>query len=348
MSTADPLVGHTVGRFKVESYLMDEQLGKVYAARQLPGNELVTLKVVHPHLAENREVMGRFGREMLASATINHPNTVQMLDFGDHRGVFHFIVFEGIDARTVREDLDANGPMRAERAAHIAAQVCRAMTAAHHEGIVHRNLNSSTILLLNNVLEGDYVKVRDFGFARLENEGGGEGLTAVGARVGTTAYMAPEYITENIVDPRGDLYALGVLMFEMVTGQPPFTGRAGEVLEMHVSEPVPRPSSKVAGIPGWFDEIVLKLLEKEPELRTGSAADLLQALQGATKRRLESPHLTQLDEQAAITRRQTASSAPLITPARIAVALGMLILVGAVGMVLVTVAALLLAGSTTP
>lgn len=348
MSTSDPLVGHTVGRYRVESYLMDEQLGKVYAARQLPGNELVTLKVVHPHLSEDREVMGRFGREMLASATINHPNTVQMLDFGDHRNVFHFIVFEAIDARTIREDLDAKGPMRADRVASIVAQVCRAMTAAHHEGIVHRNLGSTTVLLLNNVLEGDYVKVRDFGFARLENEAGDAGLTAVGARVGSNTYMAPEYITENLVDPRGDLYALGILMFEMVTGAPPYTGRAGDVMEAHISAPIPRPSERVGGIPAWFDDIVLKLLQKEPEDRMGSAADLLQALQSATQRRLESPHLTRLDEQATITRRKTASSGPLITPARIAVVLGMMILVGAVGMVIVTVAALLLAGTPGP
>lgn len=277
-ASPDSLVGHTVGRFVVDGYVGEEQLGKVYSATEPAANRSVTLKVLNPALVNNYEGAGRFQREMLASATVaEHPNAVAMLDFGDHRGIFHYLVMEAFDARSLGDDITA-GPMDPDRVARIAYQIASVLNTAHQSQIVHRNLTPENILLLNNV-KGDYVKVRDFGMSRmLDPEQAGEVLTSAGARVGTVTYQAPEYIEGGRVDPRGDLYALGILMYEMLAGQPPFRGKKSAVIEQHCDGPVPRPSAEAKNVPPWLDDLVFSLLAKEPEDRPRDGGSVMQAI----------------------------------------------------------------------
>ncbi len=292
-TSQDPLVGHTLaGKYVIEQLIREEGLGKVYDASILPQRVPVNIKVLHPHLVEDKESFGRFGREMLATAAVNHPNSVRMLDFGEHRGIFHFIVLERLWARSLAQELATRGALSVTRVCHIAAQVASALTAAHGENIVHRNLSSNNVLLLENAIGGDFVKIRDFGMSRLNDDRGesDDDISGVDTRVGSASYMAPEYIDLGLVDARTDLYALGVLMFEMLTGEVPFTGRVGDVLEAHVRVVPPPPSAKVP-CPTWLDALVGALLEKDPLMRPRSAAEVLMALQRGTGSRLDPPEL---------------------------------------------------------
>ena len=293
-SKTDPLVGHTLaGKYVIEALVHEEGLGKVYDAVILPARQPVSVKVLHPNLVEDKEAFGRFGREMMATAAIQHPNTVEMLDFGEHRGIFHFIVLERFPARSLAEELGIWKQLSVDRATHIAAQIASALITAHSENIVHRNLVPENILLLDTAVGGDFVKIRDFGFSRLHDAEGNvdDDISDVTTRVGTVSYMAPEYIDAGIVDPRGDLYALGILLYEMLTGAPPFVGRQGEVLEAHLRDIPPPPSSR-ATVPLWLDELVAHLLEKDLLDRPRHAAEVLTALQRGTRKRLDPPQLS--------------------------------------------------------
>lgn len=292
-STTDPLVGHTLaGRYVIEGLVREEGLGKVYDAVLLPARQPISVKVLHPNLVEDKEAFGRFGREMMATAAIQHPNTIEMLDFGEHRGIFHFIVLERFQARSLGEELGVWKQLPVDRVASIAAQIASALITAHGENIVHRNLTSDNVLLLDNAIDGDFVKIRDFGMARLHDAEGNvdDDISDVTTRVGTVSYMAPEYIDTGMVDPRGDLYALGCLMYEMLTGAPPFVGRQGEVLEAHMRDVPPPPSSRVP-VPLWMDALVATLLEKDPLKRPRNAAEVLTALQRGSGKRLDPPQL---------------------------------------------------------
>lgn len=288
----DPLVGHRLaGKYLIERLVGSEELGQVYDALLLPQNDPVLVKVLHPHLVEDPEAFARFGREMLATAAVNHPNTVAMLDFGDHNGLFYYLVLEHLDARPLQEVMKRER-LSIYRVCHIGAQVASALSAAHREGIVHRNLNPSNILLLTNSPQGDYVKIRDFGLAKItEGEGSDEALTDVGMRLGHIEYMAPEYIREGTVAPSIDLYALGVLLYHMATSETPFKGLAPLVMDKHLSSRPPRASDVDPEVPDWLDKLILALLEKEPHHRLRNAAEVLQELQRGTGKRLDPPAL---------------------------------------------------------
>lgn len=257
------------GRFFVEQKIGEELLGSVYMARDQQSGAYVHVKVLHPHFAANQEKFARFGREITATQMVKHPNTVNVVAWGEHDDV-RYLVLEAIEAHSLADEL-ANGPMDADRAALITAQITAAVGAAHQEGIVHRNLSPHNVLLLDNV-EGDYVKVRDFGLSKLDADDGGDDgqLTQVGARVGNTHYMAPEYIEEGKVHPKGDVYAVGGLLYHMLCGAPPYEGRAGQVLTAHVANPVPVPSRARPELPAWCDDIVGRMMGKHPNERPGA------------------------------------------------------------------------------
>lgn len=306
MSTEDPLIGYNLGgRFLVERHLETEWLGKVYAARTRRG-ELVRIKVLDPALTDDHETLERFGREMLATASVEHAHTVRMIDFGEH-SVFHYLVFEYLVADTLREALQRDGTFSPERVVRVAAQICEALTAAHAQSIVHRNLTPDAVLLLRNVAHGDYVKVKDFGLAKLRDDHlDAGGLTAVGTRVGNPRYMAPEYIEDGHVDPRGDLYALGCMMYEMLVGTSPFDSPSvAQVLDAQVEQPAPRVSRSVK-VPRWLDDFVDRLLAKDPRGRFGNADLALQALEDGIGVALRPPDLLPFNTQGAVPERMVA------------------------------------------
>lgn len=271
----DHMVGQVLGgRYALRELLAAEELGHVYAAIGPEGP--VDVKLLAPLAHQSPERMGRFFRELIASAALHHPNCVTMLDFGEE-GVFHYAVFEHLTGERLSAAL-ARGPLPAARTAEVALGIARALGAAHAEGILHRNLHPGNVQLL----EGGGVKVRDFGLCRLEEAEGDQKLTAKGTRVGRPEYMSPEYVKYFDVGPRGDLYALGLLCWEMLVGRPPFTGAAEAVLKLQADVAVPPPSEIVAGVPPWLDAVVTSLCEKGRNRRPADAAAVIAAIEKGT------------------------------------------------------------------
>lgn len=327
----DSLPGQTLAnRYQVLEKIGEEMLGRVYKARDLQSDRLVSLKVLHPYLTENVEKVRRFAREITVTSSIRHPNTVQVLDYGEH-GAQHFFVLEYLRG-TPLEDLLKEGPLPFERAVAVAAQIASAMDAAHAQGAVHRNLNPQNVLLLDNA-QGDYVKVRDFGLSKLDSgdDGDGHDLTGTGARIGNANYMAPEYIEDGQVSAQSDLYSLGCLLYHMLTGKTPFEGRPGQVLMMHISNRAEHPSRVAQGVPSWVDKVVAHLMDKEPKRRPHRGRVVVGALEQGIGRSLEPPELQPLDRDGEIVVRSLASKRVAVngkTVAMVAAGLAGVVLLG--------------------
>ncbi|MEZ4322662.1 MAG: serine/threonine-protein kinase [Myxococcota bacterium] len=291
------ITGKTLAeRYQILELDHEELLGAVYTARDLDSGRLVSVKVLHPHLTEDREKFKRFGREITATYMVSQVNTVEVTDWGE-QDELHYLVMEFLRAHTLEDELK-KGPMPAERVARIGIQIARAVGAAHQEGIVHRALGPANVLLLENAVDGDFVKVRDFGLSKLEKveEDEETGLTTQNTRVGNAEYMAPEYIKTSKYHTKGDLYSLGALMYHMLVGQPPFTGAMLDVLTAHLNEtPVP-PSQRVENVPPWLESLILALLQKTPEERPG-AYRVVQQIETSADKAFEPPDLYELDEK---------------------------------------------------
>ncbi|MBT3223579.1 MAG: serine/threonine protein kinase, partial [Proteobacteria bacterium] len=271
----DPILGYLLdGQYLIERFVCDETLGRVYEAKLEKSGEKVLVKVLHTQLVDQPEAFARWGREMLATATIQHRNAVRMLDFGDHLR-FHYLVLEHLDATTLEETLFKTPKLKWERVVQYAWQIAGALQVAHEDKIFHRNLCPGSILILNN--RPDKLKVRDFGLARLFDETEDQ-ITHTGQRIGHTAYMAPEYIEHSLVGPHVDIYGLGVLMFQMITGRTPFEGKPVEVMSKHLTEEPPAPS-QFAHLPEWLEILILRCLAKDPAIRPESCQILRKHLE---------------------------------------------------------------------
>lgn len=254
-------------------------MGEVYEAEDQRLHRRVALKVLRPELTADPRHLERFQREARAIASLNHPNIVTLHAVEEIEGR-HFLVLERVEGETLAELL-ADGPMPLDQVLTIALPLTEALEAAHARGIVHRDLKPGNIMVSR---EGR-AKILDFGIARLarsddDSQAGREetteaDLTRAGGVVGTRAYMSPEQIQDRQVDPRSDLFSLGIVLYEMATGQRPFRGQ-GElsILSSILYDTPPPPSSLVAGLPDRFDEIVSLCLAKEPFLRYRGAAEL--------------------------------------------------------------------------
>lgn len=330
------VTGRTLSdRYEIKSLDHEELLGSVFDATDLDQGRRVSVKVLHPHLVEDREKFKRFAREITNTWMVSQENTVEVVDWGDD-GDAHFLVLEHLFAHTLAAEL-ANGPLPAGRVAAIAAQIARAIGAAHQEGIVHRALTPDNVLLLDNT-DGDYVKVRDFGLSKLEKvEEEETKLTTQGTRVGNAEYMSPEYIKTSQYHMKGDLYALGALMYHMLTGAPPFTGAMMDVLGAHVDEE-PAPPSTRAEVPEWLDQLVLDLLVKKPEQRPG-AYRVVQRLQTGMGDQLDPPDLLPVDADGNVIR----PSGPPTVAIALGVALLVITLLAVVGVGLLAVFAAIVA-----
>lgn len=256
-----------VGGYEVDGFLRPGRYGDLWKARR-PDGSVVELKLLKPELFKDGEAIRRFQREVRLMLEFEHPYLLRVLDHGTTSGGDPFLVLEHKEGQLLSE-LVGVGALPVERVRKIGAQVARVLAAASTRGIVHRGLSPEAILLCAAT---DDVRVLDFGLAlagHVEEEGEEPRLTEVGQRVGDPTYMSPEYIEDFRCDGRSDLYALGVLLVELLTGDPPFSGRPIEVLDAHVTQEPPRPSvvRPGAGIPTWLDELVLALLRKDPAKR---------------------------------------------------------------------------------
>ncbi len=271
------------GRYRLQHSIASGGMAEVWEAHDDILGRRVAVKVLHSHLATDASFLARFRREAIAAARLAHPNVVATYDTGVDDGVA-WIVMERVDGNTLRQVLSASGPFSPGRAVHIAIQVADALDYAHRAGVIHRDVKPANILLT----ESDRVKVADFGIAKAaieaaEDAGGSSidftDLTQSGAIVGTAKYLSPEQVNGENVDGRSDVYALGVVLYEMLCGQVPFTGETDVAVAVQHATATPRPPRQVRDdIPGSLEVVVLKALAKLPDERYPSAGALHAAL----------------------------------------------------------------------
>jgi serine/threonine-protein kinase len=280
--TRDPLIGATVGgRFKVEELIGQGGMGKVYRARHLALDRLVCLKMLKPALLEDPTVVGRFEREAMAASRLNHPNSIQVLDFGRNEadGAL-YLVMEYVQGKDLRAILRDEWPVPEERLCRIMAQVLAALGEAHAHHVIHRDLKPENIMVEQRRDHPDFVKVLDFGIAKILDSDL-PGLTRADVVCGTPQYMAPEQATGGKLDARCDLYAVGIMLYQMATSQLPFDGESSmDVLTRQVHEaPVP-PRKRQPGAPisERMESLILHVLSKDPARRPQSAEEFRQLL----------------------------------------------------------------------
>lgn len=287
----DPLLGSVVqGRYRIDRLLARGGMGAIYLAEQVPLGRAVALKVLVPSAlrADNDgELRRRFLREAETCAKLRHPNTVVVFDYGTlplagGEGEGLFIAMEYVAGRTLGQALREDGRFDPARVSAIAVQVARSLREAHAAGIVHRDLKPGNVMLTpGSDDERETVKVLDFGVAKVLGEAA-DGLTVAGSFVGSPRYASPEQIQELDVDGRSDLYSLGVVMYELLSGTPPF--QANDTIRMlmaHVRDAPPPLRDRVEGVPAELAELVHALLEKDPARRPADADGVIQALRGA-------------------------------------------------------------------
>lgn len=280
------LVGTTIaGRYKVESLLGSGGMGSVYLVQHAAMRKRYALKVLNSQTAQQPEMVARFEREALAAAHIDHPNIAVAIDFGKTEDGAFFLVLEYLEGQRLRDALAA-GPMDVRRALHITRQIASALERTHQQGIIHRDLKPDNIMLVSRQKDRDFVKVLDFGLAKVEKvEPGSDApaqvLTKLGTVCGTPKYMAPEQCVGESLDGRADLYALGLILFEMLTGVHPFASDdISRTIRHQLTTPTP-PFSRVAPnvrVPASLEAVVMRLTAKQPENRYDSATALLAAL----------------------------------------------------------------------
>jgi serine/threonine-protein kinase len=262
-------------RYEIESPLGRGGMATVYRARDTVLGRTVAVKILAERYARDARAVERFRREARAAGALNHPNVVAVYDTGAEDGT-HYIVMEHVEGRTLDELLGA-GPLPADEAARIGVAVSNALEAAHEKGLVHRDVKPANIILTP---EGG-VKVADFGIARAVEA---DTLTQTGTVLGTAAYISPEQAKGDPVGPPSDLYSLGCVLYQMLTGRAPFRGESSmAVAFQHVNER-PVPPSKVAGVPAGVEAVVLKAMAKKPKGRFPSAAAMAGALDEAASK----------------------------------------------------------------
>ncbi|HEY5960297.1 MAG TPA: serine/threonine-protein kinase [Polyangiaceae bacterium] len=264
------LVGQVVAeRYAVKELLGVGGMGCVYRAEHIHIRKEVALKTLHASMLRSPEIIARFEREAIAAARIAHPNVVVATDFGRFENGQYYLILELVRGRTVREELDAHSQFDVQRICSIARQVASALFAAHEVGVVHRDLKPENIMLVRSATAVDLVKVLDFGIAKMTLEGKNQTLTQLGAVFGTPQYMSPEQAGGKAIDARSDIYSLGIIIYEMLTGKLPFDAAdALGFLIQHLNHPpLPLPDS----VPQPLRELVHAMLAKSPDQRPASA-----------------------------------------------------------------------------
>ncbi len=283
----DTLIGTTIsGRFKILNLVAKGGMGRVYRAEQSPLGRIVAVKVLHPNYSGDGdpEFSKRFSLEASVVSRLKHPNTVTVYDYGETDDGVYFMVMEFLEGRTLHRLIREEGSLDVGRALHILVQVARSLREAHGQGVIHRDLKPANIFLIRHDDDPDFVKVLDFGLVKNLDEEDAESLTKTGLFMGSPKYMAPEQIRGDRVTPATDVYALGVILFEMLTGRVPYDKpNSANLLLAHVNDPVPSMQSvnPLTAVPLAIEEIVYRCLAKTPEERFQSMDELIHAIKHA-------------------------------------------------------------------
>jgi len=277
-SAADPMIGAQVGSFRVARLLGRGGMGTVYLAEHPVIGSKVAVKFLHESMAENAQVVARFYDEARAVNLIGHENIVAIYDLSLLPPNRYYFVMEHLEGETLTAR-GRRGPIAARSALTILLQLCDALQCAHERGVVHRDLKPDNVFLVSRAGRSDFVKLVDFGIAKLRGAGASPGRTAAGLIIGTPEYMAPEQCDDGSIDARTDVYALGVIAYELFTGRLPFQGRTvPQLLLAHLQQQPPPPSRLVPDIEPGLERIILQALEKDPAARPKDMAAVGAAL----------------------------------------------------------------------
>jgi beta-lactam-binding protein with PASTA domain/predicted Ser/Thr protein kinase len=254
-------------RYEIHKRVGRGGMADVFSARDLLLDRQVAIKILFPEFAIDPNFVERFRREAQAAANLSHPNIVNVYDWGKYEGTY-FIAMEYVQGRTLAEILKTNKQLTPKQGAEIASEVAAALGFAHEAGLAHRDIKPANILIGSN----GQVKVADFGIARAMNSATESNLTQAGSVMGTASYFSPEQAQGAQPDPRSDLYSLGIVMYEMVAGRPPFTGENAVGIAYKQVHDKPQPLNQIVeGMPRPFEAIIAKLLAKDPKMRYPSA-----------------------------------------------------------------------------
>lgn len=274
-TASDPLLGKVLGmRYRIVEKVAKGGMATVYVAHDIRLDRIVAVKVMHQDLDEEGNFADRFVREGRSAAKLSHPNVVAVYDQDEDDGVA-FLAMEYIEGHTLRDTIASQAPLGAAKALAYIEPILSAMTAAHASGIVHRDIKPENVLITTGAGSiSQRVKVADFGLARVMTNNSNDATT--GNLVGTVSYLAPELVTESKSGPRTDVYAVGVVLYELLTGRKPHSGPSPvDIAYKHVHEDIPPPSRAAPGIPRYVDALVARATARDPELRPADAGVLL-------------------------------------------------------------------------
>jgi eukaryotic-like serine/threonine-protein kinase len=278
----DSLLGQILaGKYRIDERLKEGGMGAVYKGTHILMEKTVAIKVLHPSFAADEKIVARFSREARAASRISHPNALSVTDFGEHENGIVFLVMEFLNGKTLKALIRDEGPLPLARVVDIMRQVGDALSVAHAQGVVHRDLKSDNIMLLSTAA-GDHAKVLDFGIAKItEPEGGHDAsLTAPNLVIGTPQYMSPEQCSQDReIDARSDIYSFGVILYEMLVGHVPFSGDSATIVMMkHLQEPVPSVLDERKDVPPSVARVVSRAMAKQPGNRYQTVAELIEDL----------------------------------------------------------------------
>ncbi|MEX5309573.1 protein kinase [Kocuria sp. CPCC 205297] len=277
------------GRYQVRRLIARGGTATVYEGLDERLERPVALKIMHPHVADDPSFLARARREAKSAARLHHPNVVAVLDQGHTADGVLYLVLEYVDGPTLRDVVAHEAPMTPRRTLDLLIPVLRGLTQAHRIGLVHRDVKPENVLLTR----GGQVKVADFGLTRAVDE-----HTTSTTVMGTVGYAAPELVGDGPVDQRSDVYAVGIMAYEMLTGSRPYTGTALQVATAHVSRDVPAPSGLAQGVPAALDEFVLRATSRDAAQRPADAAallDLALAIRRSLPEQIDPPSLRDTD-----------------------------------------------------
>jgi serine/threonine-protein kinase len=336
-TTDDSLIGTTLaGKYRIEARLNEGGMGTVYRATHVLMEKTVAIKVLRPALAADEKIVARFSREARAASRISHPNAISVTDFGEDENGIVFLVMEFLSGRTLKCLIRDEGPLPLPRVVEIIRQVGDALNAAHQQGVVHRDLKSDNIMLIDT-MAGDHAKVLDFGIAKINEPEGvrDAGLTAPNLVIGTPQYMSPEQCSqEGEIDARSDIYSLGVILYETLVGHVPFTADSPTMVMMkHLQEPVPSVLDERSDVPPQVGRVIARAMAKLPVNRYQTVAELIEDLTIASglaqfapvPAKMASPGQTtaptprasdEPDEVTVVSARQEAPPAPVVAAPR--------------------------------